>query len=210
MFFVVEGIDGSGKTTQTDRLERMLSGKFGDGGVVRTREPGGWDGGEAARKFVLDGGLKSLWGEFFFFMLDRCEHVERVIKPALSAGKIVLSDRYAPSTLAYQVFGNPAIDEAAARYAVRLPDVIGLPVPDAVFFLDIDADTASSRIASRGMKDSFDERGRVFLERVRAGYVKIMDSSPNMWIKIDASREEELVFSDIAVEISRILEASRR
>jgi dTMP kinase len=210
MFFVVEGIDGSGKTTQTDRLERMLVREFGSGGVVRTREPGGWDGGEAARKFVLEGGLKSPWGEFFFFMLDRCEHVERVIKPAISAGKIVLSDRYTPSTLAYQIFSNPAIDERAARYAARLPDVIGLPVPDAVFLLDIDADTASSRLASRGMKDSFDGRGRGFFESVRAGYEKIMDSSFGRWIKIDASRREDLVFSDIEAEISTVLGICRR
>ncbi|MDR0616700.1 MAG: dTMP kinase [Synergistaceae bacterium] len=205
MFFVFEGIDGSGKTTQADRLEDMLVRRFGSRNVVRTREPGGWDGGDAARKFILDGGLSSLWGEFFFFMLDRCEHVERVIRPALSAGKIVLSDRYTPSTLAYQVFSNPAIDENAALYASRLADVIGLPVPDVIFFLDIDAGAASSRLASRGETDSFDGRGHGYFERVKAGYEKIMASSGDKWVKIDASRDPELVFGDIADEASRLM-----
>jgi dTMP kinase len=207
MFFVLEGIDGSGKTTQTDRLEWMLKSEFGGDKLVRTREPGGWEGGRAAREFVLGGGLTSLWGEFFFFMLDRCEHVERVIRPALSAGKTVLSDRYTPSTLAYQVFSNSAIDSDTAEYASRLGDMIGLPVPDAVFFLDVPPDIASSRLDIRGMNDGFDVRGLEYYGRVSAGYKKTMASWSGKWVKIDASRDEELVFRDIKAEVLLMLAA---
>ncbi|MDR1516223.1 MAG: dTMP kinase [Synergistaceae bacterium] len=205
MFFVLEGIDGSGKTTQTDRLEGMLKSKSGRDELVRTREPGGWEGAAAARKFVLDGGLASLWGEFFFFMLDRCEHVERVIRPALSAGKIVLSDRYTPSTLAYQIFSNPAIDSETAEYASRLGDMIGLPVPDAVFFLDVSPDIASRRLAKRGIKDRFDGRGLEYYKSVSAGYKRTMASWSGKWVEIDASRDEDLVFRDIEAEILSML-----
>ena len=208
MFFVIEGIDGSGKTTQADRLADTLARRLGPDSFIRTREPGGWDGAAAAREFVLGGGLVSLWGEFFFFMLDRCEHVERVIKPALSAGKTVLSDRYVPSTLAYQIFSNQAIDGAAAEYASRLGEVIGLPVPDAVFFLDVDPVTASGRLASRGVMDRFDGRGREYCEGVRAGYKKAKESWPGRWVDIDASRDPDLVAGDIEAEVSSMLAAA--
>ncbi|MDR1019512.1 MAG: dTMP kinase [Synergistaceae bacterium] len=210
MFFVLEGIDGSGKTTQADRLAEMLARRLGPDNLIRTREPGGWEGSAAAREFVLGGGLASLWGEFFFFMLDRCEHVERVIKPALSQGKTVLSDRYAPSTLAYQIFSDTSIDSAAAEYAARLGEVIGLPTPDAVFFLDVDPGTAASRLASRGVTDSFDGRGREFCESVRTGYEKTKAAWSGRWVDIDASRDEEAVARDIEAEVSSMLTAAQR
>ncbi|MDR3255026.1 MAG: dTMP kinase [Synergistaceae bacterium] len=205
MFFVLEGIDGSGKTTQADRVERWLKGALGGDAVLRTREPGGWEGAERARQFVLDGGLVSPWSEFFFFMLDRCEHVERVIKPALSAGKIVLSDRYAPSTFAYQIFANPAVPPESADYLERLPEVIGLPAPDAVFLLDVDARTAAARLFSRGAKDGFDGRGGRYFEMVRDGYERVGRRAKN-WIKIDASGSEDDVFAGLASRITGLLE----
>ncbi|MDR1944148.1 MAG: dTMP kinase [Synergistaceae bacterium] len=210
MFFVLEGIDGCGKTTQAEKLEKLLAEMFGGGAVLRTREPGGWNGGEKLREFVLDGGLASPWSEFFFFMMDRCEHVERVIKPAISAGKIVVSDRYSPSTLAYQILSNPEIGGGAAGYITRLADAIGLPAPDAIFLLDIGVCEAEFRLASRDKADGFDERGRDFFERVREGYDRLMNASPGMWIKIDASRPEEEVFSDIARHVVRTLEPERK
>jgi dTMP kinase len=210
MFFVLEGIDGCGKTTQAAKLEKLLSEMFGGEAVLRTREPGGWEGGEKLREFVLSGGLASHWSEFFFFMMDRCEHVERVIKPAISAGKIVISDRYSPSTLAYQILSDPEIDGGAAEYITRLADAIGLPAPDVVFLLDVGVAEAESRLASRGGANGFDERGRNFFERVREGYDGLMNSNPGMWIKIDASRSEEEVFTDLARHAVRMLEPERK
>jgi dTMP kinase len=204
MFFVLEGIDGSGKTTQTDRIAEWLAGALGGDALLRTREPGGWDGAGRAREFVLQGGLASGWSEFFFFMLDRCEHVERVIRPALSAGKVVLSDRYTPSTFAYQILGNAEIGRDAAEYLLRLPGVIGLPEPDAVFWLDIDAGAAEARLSARSAVNGFDERGRKFFERVRGGYEKLWSGAKN-WIKIDASLCEDDIFDELSSRISGML-----
>jgi thymidylate kinase len=115
----------------------------------------------------------------------------------------VLSDRYTPSTFAYQILGNSEIGRDAAEYLLRLPGVIGLPEPDVVFWLDIDAGAAEARLSSRGVVNGFDERGRKFFERVRGGYEKL--GSGANWIKIDASLCEDDVFDELSSRISGML-----
>ena len=197
MFIVLEGIDGSGKTTQARRLAGWLDERLGSGRVVSTGEPGGWQGGERVRRLILDGGLSTMWGEFFAFMMDRCEHAARVISPALEKGMCVLCDRYSASTLAYQIFSDPDVTERAAEYMSGLPDIIGLPKPDCVCLFDVGPDIASARLASRGNADSFDSRREIFFTRVRAGYDRVMRMSPENWMKIDASCDEDRVFADL-------------
>jgi len=197
MFIVLEGIDGGGKTTQVRRLFGWLEERLGAGCVVSTGEPGGWLGGERVRELILGGGLSTRWGEYFAFMMDRCEHVARVISPALEKGMCVLCDRYSASTLAYQVFSDPDITERTAEYMAGLSDIIGLPKPDCACLLDIGPDIAASRLAARGKADSFDSRREIFFTRVRAGYDRIMRMSPGAWMKIDASRDEDAVFCDL-------------
>ena len=197
MFIVLEGIDGGGKTTQVRRLSRWLEERLGDGCVISTGEPGGWQGGERVRELILGGGLSTRWGEFFAFMMDRCEHVARVISPALEKGMCVLCDRYSASTLAYQIFSDPEMTERTAEYMAGLSDIIGLPKPDCTCLLDIGPDIAAGRLAARGKGDSFDSRREIFFNRVRDGYDRIMRMSPEVWMKIDASGDEDAVFSDI-------------
>ena len=197
MFIVLEGIDGSGKTTQARRLAEWLKGRLGAGNVVLTGEPGGWQGGERLRELILEGGLSTRWGEFFAFMADRCEHAARVISPALENGKCVLCDRYSASTLAYQILSDPDITERTAEYMAGLSGIIGLPEPDCVCLLDIAPDAAAMRLAARGRADSFDSRRGVFFTRVRDGYDRIMRMSPESWMKIDASRDGDSVFGDL-------------
>jgi dTMP kinase len=204
MFFVFEGIDGSGKTTQASRLEKYLAEAPDCPPPLLTREPGGWEGGERVREFLLKGELANPWSEFFLFMMDRCEHVDRVIKPALLEGKVVLSDRYMPSSIAYQLFGNKTATDGAVEHILRMSDEIGLPRPDAVFLLDVGVETALERVRSRGKLNNFDERGRIFFARVREGYEKIKSSSDG-WITIDASKSEDEVFGDLVSQISMIL-----
>jgi dTMP kinase len=201
MFIVIEGIDGCGKTTQACRLAGWLEDRLGEGNVLSTREPGGWSGGKFIREFILGGSLQTRWGEFFAFMMDRCEHAERVITPALASGKCVLCDRYTPSTLAYQVFSDRRLPERVVRHMAALPDVVGLPLPDCICFLDIDAETARKRLEARGDRNPFDVRGDNFFARVRDGYYKMMAASPDVWIKVDASGSEDDVFGNLTLEL---------
>jgi dTMP kinase len=204
MFFVFEGIDGSGKTTQISRVEKRLAETPDCPPVLRTHEPGGWEGGERVREFLLKGELVNPWSEFFLFMMDRCEHVDRVIKPALAEGMVVLSDRYMPSSIAYQLFGSKAATAGTAEYIIRMPDEIGLPRPDAIFLLDVDIETAQARVRSRGKLNAFDELGRSFFASVREGYEKIK-SPDDGWITIDARGSEDEVFDGLMPRISAML-----
>lgn len=199
MFFTFEGVDGSGKSTQTMRVGEWLGNLLGEDRVVLTREPGGWEGAAETRAFVLSGGLADRWSEFFFFMMDRCEHVERVIRPSLAGGKIVLSDRYQASTLAYQIFSDPSLSEETVLYLSRLSAVVGLPQPTATFLLDLDVDAARTRLATRGENNAFDERGRAYQARVREGYLRLMACAPPdaCWIRIDAAHDPDDVFLEI-------------
>ncbi|MDR3163962.1 MAG: dTMP kinase [Synergistaceae bacterium] len=204
MFIVLEGIDGSGKTTQAARLGEWLSGLLGRERVLVTKEPGGWLGGDAVRRLALGGGLSSVWGEFFLFMMDRCEHVSGVVMPALEKGMCVICDRYTPSTLAYQVLSNPLIGSEAAEYMTGMSEVIGLPRPDCACLLDIDADTARRRLETRGKLNSFDARGRDYFERVRAAYDALIKRFPDEWIKVDASEDENTVFGGLKRGMERM------
>jgi dTMP kinase len=203
MFIVLEGIDGCGKTTQARRLAEWLGVILGADAVVSTREPGGWQGGEAVRELILGGGLSSRWGEFFAFMTDRCEHAARVISPALAESRCVLCDRYTASTLAYQVFSDPCVPDGAAEYAAGLAGAVGLPEPDCTLLLDLDPSVAACRLQARGKFNSFDLRRADFFARVRDAYDKIMAMSPGSWIKTDASRDEDTVFGDLTRALAR-------
>jgi dTMP kinase len=206
MFIVLEGIDGCGKTTQAGKLCEWLKNKPDGGSVLFTFEPGGWDGGAPLRQLVLSGALRNKWSEFFVFMADRCEHARRVIEPALERGGFVVCDRYSPSTLAYQILSDAEISAEAAEYIIRLSDYAGLPSPDLVLFLDISPEDARRRLASRGKSDSFDKRGADYFARVRAGYERLARMSRG-WVTIDASRDEETVFGDVARSVEKLFPA---
>jgi len=199
MFVVLEGIDGCGKSTQADLIERWLAQTLGADRVLRTCEPGGWEGGAVLRDLALRHGFENPWSEWFLFMLDRCEHVARVINPALRAGKVVVSDRYSPSTIAYQILGNENIPPETAEHIMKTSSLIGLPKADVVFLLDIRVADAQNRLASRAKKDGFDGKERAYFERVRNNYDKLMklEGSGGSWVRVDASRSAEAVFADI-------------
>jgi dTMP kinase len=205
MFFVIEGIDGAGKSTQASRLYEWLAGELGRTRVLLTREPGGWEGADAWRERALSGGLSNNWSEFFFFMMDRCEHASRVIKPALEAGRAVVCDRYSPSTCAYQLFAAADVTRETAVHMTRIPELIGLPEPDAVFLLDMDENEAARRGGARRDGNAFDARGADYFRRVRGGYEAVMAMSGGRWIRIDASRPEDDVFSELRDDISDIM-----
>lgn len=182
MFISLEGIDGSGKTTQAKKLARLLTRKY-KREVLLTREPGGWKGGSILRRMVRDGRFKHQWSEAFLFLLDRCEHVAGVIEPALEAGATVICDRYQDSTLAYQVWGRGlplAVFDALAGMAK-------FPAPDVTVFFDIPVEIALARASKRSSPDAFEKEGAAFMERIRRGYIALSERDPGRWIKIDCA-----------------------
>ena len=164
MFITIEGVDGSGKSTQAGKLAQWLE-DFTERRTVLTFEPGGWDGGKALREFILWNGGYSAMSELLLFLVDRSEHVNRVILPALREGHNVICERYNDSTLAYQAGGH-GLDISQVREIIG---ACGFPEPDVKILLDIDPETALSRIRSR-RPDRFEAEGSVLMKKVAEFY----------------------------------------
>ncbi|WP_281680320.1 dTMP kinase [Synergistes jonesii] len=195
MFITFEGIDGCGKSTQAKMLFELLNK---NGGAVLTREPGGWDGGDALRSLVLNGGLRHGWSEFFLFMLDRAEHAARVIEPALAAGRHVICERYHDSTLAYQVWGR-GLPYGPLRDALLLA---GLPVPDVTFFFSVPPETALSRVSRRGAPDAFEREGLGFMKKIDEGYRTLAKNERSRWVVVECGkRTPEEIFENVRTSL---------
>lgn len=189
MFITFEGIDGSGKSTLAAMLCDRLSAH---GRVLLTREPGGWEGGASLRSMVLDGSLEHPWSEAFLFMLDRAEHVQKVILPALKKGEVIC-ERYHDSTLAYQVWGRGLPEEIF----VELAKLAEFPIPDLTVLFDIDVQKSMERVAGRGIPDTFEKEKKGFMERVREGYLAMARREPERWAVVDASLTLEEVYNNL-------------
>ncbi|NLV82172.1 MAG: dTMP kinase [Synergistaceae bacterium] len=183
MFITFEGIDGSGKSTQARLFSDWLTKKYSNKKILLTREPGGWMGGELLREMVTDGTLKHQWSEAYLFMLDRCEHIAKVIQPALDLNADIVCERYHDSTLAYQVWGRGLPLEVFDTLALESK----FPVPDITLFLDIPPALAATRVAIRGNIDAFESEGIMFMSKIREGYLLLAKRSPKRWITIDVS-----------------------
>ena len=192
-FITFEGGEGAGKTTQLARLQRRLE----EAGckVVATREPGGTPVGARVREMLLHGldesqRLSSL-GEALLYSLDRAEHLEQIVRPALQAGKYVLCDRFADSTLAYQ--GHAAAGEQAKIEALnRL--VVGETWPDLTFILDVPVPAALARARARSQKASwYDQREAAFHETLRQAFRQIAADNPSRCALIEADAGVEQV-----------------
>jgi dTMP kinase len=195
LFVTFEGVDRAGKTTQA----RLLRDALGDRAVA-VREPGGTPVGERVREILKDGAVElGAAGEALLFAAARAELVERVIRPALQAGKVVVSDRYLDSSLAYQGDARGLGVEEVAR--VNRFATGGLE-PDITFLLDLDPAEAAAR---GGEGDRFEDEGRELQEKVRDAYDRLADAAPERWRRIDASRPADEVHADVlaAVESAR-------
>ncbi len=175
MFITIEGIDGSGKSTQAKRLAQWLE-DFTGHETICTFEPGGWDGGKSLRDFILGSSGYCAQSELLLFLADRSEHVSRVILPALKAGHNVICERWNDSTLAYQSGGH----ELNVSDAERIIAACNFPEPNIKILLDIEPETAFSRIASR-TPDKFEAEGLKLMKKVsefyrsRAGEYAVID-----------------------------------
>jgi len=198
-FITVEGVEGAGKTTQI----RLLAGWLRARGhrVRETAEPDGTRLGEAIRAlFAAAPGPEPL-AEAFLFAAARRQHVVEVIRPALAAGEIVLSDRFADATLAYQGYGRGvplgAIETLNQLATERLR-------PDLTVLLDLDVATGLARLEARPL-DPFEALGLDFHERVRKGYLELAGREPDRFVVIDAHRRPQEVQAAIREAVGRLL-----
>lgn len=185
-FIAFEGPEGAGKSTQLRRLQQRLR-ELGLEPVV-TKEPGGTPLGERVRELVLlepDLDISPL-SEFLLYSASRAQLVEGVINPALNSGKLVLCDRYAGASVAYQGYGRGLLLEFI--HAVTAQTTGGLE-PVLTLLFDIDPELGLARVADRGEKDRLEGADLAFHRRVREGFLAQFETDPT-WLKLDASLSE--------------------
>lgn len=188
IFISLEGGEGCGKSTQIRRVADALRATGRE--VVTTREPGGTPGAEAVRRLMLDPDtdLDPL-ADMMLVFAARADHVARLIRPAIARGAIVLSDRFADSTMAYQGYGL-GVDLDVIQQMIR---IIGFK-PHATIVLDMDPDLAAQRVASRGgPADRYENFDRGFAARTINGFRAIAAAEPDRCTLIDAKGAPEEV-----------------
>jgi dTMP kinase len=191
VFITLEGPDGSGKTSQLPLLAEHLRQQGME--VVTTREPGGTAISDQIKDVLKSMSNKSMHPrtEILLFCSARAQLVEEVILPALLQGKIVISDRYADSTLAYQGYGH-GYDLDLLRQMLNF--ATGGLWPDLTLYLDLDAEEGLNRRRSDGGKwDRLDDYALAFHQRVRQGYLEMTAAAPQRWRLIDACQPPQAV-----------------
>jgi len=190
MFITFEGPEGSGKTLQLARLVDYLEEY--NFPVLATREPGGTTIGEQIREVLhkLENTKMHPRTELLLYQASRAQHVEQVILPNLEQGKIVLCDRYADSTLAYQGYGHQLDLDQLSRL---INFATGGLKPDMTLLLDVDAEEGLKRRQQGGEWNRLDAYELEFHQRVRKGYLELAQQEPERWVKIDAGKPPEEV-----------------
>jgi dTMP kinase len=189
MFVTFEGGDGSGKSTQAELAAAFLAEAGRE--VVATREPGGTPLGERIRELLLDGPEMSAWAEASLFAAARAELSERVIRPALARGAIVVSDRYVDSSLAYQGVARGLGIDRVLELNAAVADLL----PDRTFVLLVDEATAAARLGRR--PDRIEREGVAFREAVDEGYRQVAARYPERIVVLDGSLSREALAATI-------------
>jgi dTMP kinase len=201
MFITLEGIEGSGKTTQMQQLSAYF--EMRGRSCVLTREPGGTSLGEKIRAILLDPASTELvpTAELLLYMADRAQHIKSLIKPGLAEGKVVLCDRYFDATIVYQGFAR-GLDTGLICELHRL--LFEDLKPDITFLLDLAPRIGLARAWKQldngkraGTESRFEEETISFHEKVRAGYVELACREPERIRVVDGSRDEKKVREDI-------------
>ena len=199
LFITFEGIDGSGKSTQSEILASTLSAQGHN--IVKTREPGGSVGAELIRNLLVSGDTDR-WSpetEILLFTAARRDHMEKTIQPALDAGKIVICDRYADSTRVYQGVARADLRETVDQ----LHDIIIQKEPDITFVIDADPENSLARgLARDSGEDRFEDFGLSFQKSLRAGFLELAASQPLRCHIIDGMRERAHIADDIAAIVT--------
>ena len=197
-FITFEGIEGCGKSTQIRKFTEFLRSKGFD--VLLTREPGGTEIGDQVRGILLNpkNTAMSPMAELLLYAAARAQHVEEKIRPALEVGKIVISDRYADATTAYQGTARNLPPETLKK----LHEIAtGNLVPEKTFLLDLPAEAGLKRAIDRnnakGTEDRFENEKIQFHKKVRAGYLALAKTEPERFVIIDASGSVNDTFNQI-------------
>jgi len=205
-FITFEGPEGGGKTTQIQLLQQRLA--TAGQPVVATREPGGTAIGNAIRSVLLDSANTGMGArtEALLFNAARAQLVDEVIKPALHAGQIVLCDRYADSTVAYQGYGR-RLDQRALRTLIAF--ATESLQPDLTIFLNIDpaAGLARKRALTGEEWNRLEEEALSFHHQVRAGFLTLAAAEPHRWLVVDGAHPVELVHLQIWRRVAALLGA---
>jgi dTMP kinase len=190
-FISLEGGDGAGKSTLADGLQARLEESGCQ--VFRTREPGGTSFGESVRAVVLDASHTDVspWAELFLMLAARAQLVHEAIRPALERGDVVLCDRFADASVAYQGVGRGLGFDVVRELNRR---ATGDCMPDLTLFLDLDP--RAGRARQSGEADRMEREQLDFHERVRAGYQQVADAEPERVRRLDASLTASQVLAD--------------
>lgn len=195
MFITFEGSEGSGKSTQIEMLAAYLRQRGYE--VLVTREPGGTHIGEQVRQCLHDVKNKEMTAEaeVLLYSASRSQLVQEVIVPALDNGVIVLSDRYADSTIAYQGYGRQL--DLEALHSLTQFATSGLK-PDLTILFDIDVEEGlSRRSVGGGEMNRMDLQEIAFYKRVRNGYMELVKQEPERWVTVDAGRPPDEIQNDV-------------
>jgi dTMP kinase len=203
-FVALEGGEGSGKSTQAQKLGGWLSAEGYD--VVLTHEPGDTDVGQKLRQIVLDPatGAISDRTEALLYAADKAEHVDRVVAPALARGAVVVTDRYVDSTLAYQGAGRDLADREVERIARWATDDLR---PNLTVLLDLSPQQGLGRFEER---DRIEGESVEFHERVREMFVQLASAHPEHYLVIDARRPVDQIAEQIRLRLLPLLEHAAR
>ncbi|MCM0754490.1 dTMP kinase [Desulfovibrio aminophilus] len=201
MFITLEGIEGTGKSTQLKLMAEYLESRGQD--VLLTREPGGSDLGRELRRMLLhmDSQGMAPTAELFLYLADRAQHVAQVIRPALEAGKWVISDRFADSTVVYQGYGRGL--DPKLLHSLNAVAVDGL-WPEMTILLDLDPETGLNRALARNLREGksreegrFEAEALDFHRRVREGYLTWAALHPDRFRLVDGKETPEVVFQRV-------------
>ncbi len=208
MFITLEGPDGSGKSMQIGGLAEFIRSQGYE--VITTREPGGTAIGDQIREVIMRMDNKAMHPrtEILLFCAARAQIVSEVIKPNLEKGVVVLSDRYADSTLAYQGYGHRIDLDILRRILAFVTD--GL-TPDLTLLLDVDVEKGLSRRHSSGGEwNRLDDYELAFHQRVRNGYLELAAADPKRWKVIDAGNSPQQVQLALQEAVRTILKPKPR
>lgn len=199
MFITLEGVDGAGKSSHLDWLQNWFEAR---GRRVRmTREPGGTPIGEKLRELVLHDPMHPETEALIMFAARR-EHIEQVIRPALAAGEVVISDRFTDASFAYQC-GGRGLPES--RLAVLESWVHADLNPDMTLLFDLPTEIAAQRLASARVPDRFEREKVDFHARVRAAYLRRAEQYPQRIRVIDGSRDIDAVRLQLVAVLESLL-----